>query len=57
MADYKMMYEKIFNKVSDVITQMQIIQQQTESMYIESDEPDMKLMELTHKSEQESNEH
>lgn len=56
MADYKSMYHKIFNKVSDVIAELQIIQQQTEAMYIESGEPDMKLIELTPKSEAESNE-
>lgn len=38
MADYKAMYYKLFNKVSDVICDLQEIQQICEEMYIESEE-------------------
>lgn len=35
MADYKSMYYKLFNKVTDVIGDLQEIQQLCEKMYIE----------------------
>lgn len=33
------MYNKLFNKITDVIYELQEIQQLTEEMYISSDEP------------------
>lgn len=56
MADYKSMYHKIFNKVSDVIAELQIVQQQTESMYLEAGEPNIKIIEIAHRPEAEENE-
>ena len=41
MADYKAMYYKLFNKVSDVICDLQEIQQICEEMYIESEEKNL----------------
>ena len=38
MADYKEMYYKLFNKVTDVINDLQEIQQLCEQLYIESEE-------------------
>ncbi len=37
MADYKEMYFKLFNKISDVIEDLQEIQNQAEEMYIEKE--------------------
>ncbi len=36
MADYKKMYTELFNKVTDVIEQLQEIQRATEHLYIET---------------------
>lgn len=38
MSNYKEMYLKLFNKITDVINELQEIQQLTEEMYIESKE-------------------
>jgi hypothetical protein len=43
MADYKQMYAKLFNKVTDVIEELQEVQRQAENMYIESYEPEIVL--------------
>ena len=47
MADYKTMYYKLFNKVSDVICDLQEIQQICEEMYIESEEENLTKFSLT----------
>ena len=47
MADYKAMYYKLFNKVSDVICDLQEIQQLCEEMYIESEEENLTKFRLT----------
>ena len=47
MADYKAMYYKMFNKVSDVICDLQEIQQICEEMYIESEEENLAKFRLT----------
>lgn len=39
ISTYKSMYNKLFNKITDVIYELQEIQQLTEEMYISSDEP------------------
>lgn len=39
MSNYKKMYYKLFNRVSDVIDELKEIQKETEKMYIESNEP------------------
>ena len=38
MADYKKMYHTLFNKLTDVIEELQEVQQKTEEMFIESEE-------------------
>jgi hypothetical protein len=43
MADYKKMYAQLFNKVTDVIEELQEVQRQAENMYIESFEPEIVL--------------
>ena len=37
MEDYKEMYYKLFNKISDVIEQLQDIQAEAEEMFVNSD--------------------
>ncbi len=36
MTDYKTMYTKLFNKVTDIIEELQQAQQHTEEIYIQS---------------------
>ncbi len=38
MEDYKEMYFKLFNKITDVIAELQEIQQLTEEIYIDKQE-------------------
>ncbi len=38
MADYKKMYFRLFNKITDIIEELQTIQQETEEIYIETAE-------------------
>lgn len=38
MVDYEEMYAKLFNKLTDVIEELQQVQRQTEDMYIQSRE-------------------
>ena len=40
MPDYKQMYFELFNKISDIIEELQEIQRKTEEMYIEEKEED-----------------
>lgn len=44
MADYQKMYTTLFNKVSDVIEELQDVQCQTENLYIESPEPEIVVL-------------
>lgn len=46
MPDYKKMYLTMFNKVTDVIEELQALQQQVEQIYIESDTGGAKLTAL-----------
>lgn len=41
MADYQQMYLKLFNKITDVIGELQQIQEEVEELYIEGSEPDL----------------
>ena len=41
MADYQQMYLKLFNKVSDVIEELQQAQQETEELYIQGGGPEL----------------
>ncbi|MBE6895218.1 MAG: hypothetical protein E7483_06445 [Ruminococcaceae bacterium] len=54
MADYKSMYYTLFNKVTDVIGDLQEIQQLCEQMYIESEEKTVNIR-LAEKTEKEAN--
>ena len=41
MADYKSMYLKLFNEVTDTIERLQKIQQECEEVYINSEEDNL----------------
>lgn len=45
MADYATMYRKLFNAQTDAIQILQTAQQQTEEIYADSPEPDLKMFE------------
>lgn len=46
MSDYKTMYYKLFNEVTDTIERLQKIQQLCEQLYIESEEENRKNFEI-----------
>jgi len=50
MADYKKMYHTLFNKITDIINELQEVQRLTEEMYIEQDNSIIEL----YKSEKEN---
>lgn len=54
MVDYKKMYAKLFNKVSDVICGLQDIQRETEEMYINSGEPTLLVLDSRQQENNES---
>ncbi len=37
MENYKMMYTKLFNKVTDIIEELQAVQQETEDLYMQEE--------------------
>jgi len=39
MPNYKKMYHILFNKITDIINELQEVQQLTEEMYIDHDNP------------------
>lgn len=41
MADYKKMYFTLFNKVTDIIEELQKVQRETEALYINSEQPQL----------------
>lgn len=43
MADYKKMYYLLFRKITEIIEELQEVQQQAEALYITEKEPAMKL--------------
>ena len=45
MADYIEMYSKLFNKITDIIEELRLVQQQTEELYIQSKEFEIILLE------------
>jgi len=51
MADYKTMYYKLFNKITDAINDLQEIQQLCEQLYIESEEENLKNFEIYQNTE------
>lgn len=44
MADYKKMYETLFNRVTDIIEELKEIQRTTEEMYIQGGEPKLTVL-------------
>ena len=44
MADYKKMYTKLFNTVTDTINLLQTAQADTEEIYMEQEEPSIALL-------------
>ena len=46
MADYKSMYYKLFNEVTDTIERLQKIQQECEELFIKSEEDNLKNFEI-----------
>ena len=46
MADYKAMYFKLFNEVTDTINRLQQIQQECEEMFITSEEDNIRNFEV-----------
>lgn len=43
MPDYKEMYYLLFNKITDIVTDLQEVQRRTEELYIKTEEPRIKL--------------
>ncbi len=41
MSNYKKMYYRLFNRISDVIDELKEIQQETEEMFIENQNPNI----------------
>ncbi len=44
MADYRKMYLKLFNEITNVIDELQEVQRQTELMYMESSDAEIVLL-------------
>lgn len=51
MADYKDMYFLLLNKITDIIKDLQEIQQQAEEMYLVQEESSLRLVELSNKED------
>ncbi|MEG0913897.1 MAG: hypothetical protein RSG53_09870 [Oscillospiraceae bacterium] len=49
MADYKKMYHTLFNKITDIIDELQVVQQQTEEMFIAQEEQIIKVNAIKNK--------
>ena len=52
MVDYKEMYSILFNKMTDIIEEIQQIQRQTEEMYIHSKDREFVLLKSGKDSDQ-----
>ncbi|MGI5985560.1 MAG: hypothetical protein ACOX7O_06865 [Oscillospiraceae bacterium] len=52
MPDYKKMYYVLFNKITDVIGELQVAQQRTEEMYIVGEERVIELNVLKNENEE-----
>jgi len=44
MADYKAMYTKLFNAITDAIRNLQAVQIEAEKMYISQEEPNITVL-------------
>lgn len=51
MPDYQKMYHVLFNKITDVISELQSVQRQTEELYITSEEQIIELNVLENEKE------
>lgn len=51
MPDYEMMYAKLFNKITDVIEELQSVQRETEEQYIKSGDPELIIIKLDNDAE------
>lgn len=52
MADYQAMYSALFNKITDVIEDLKLIQQQTEEMHISAGAPSTSLIDVKGKNKE-----
>ncbi|MCO5385772.1 MAG: hypothetical protein NHB14_08405 [Desulfosporosinus sp.] len=52
MVDYQHMYKILFNKMTDLIEEIQQVQRQTEEMYIDSKGREFVLVKSSRNSEQ-----
>lgn len=46
MADYPNMYRKLFNSITDAVEVLQQAQRQTEEMYVEAPDPDIRVLDF-----------
>ncbi len=51
MPDYKKMYHTLFNKITDIVNELQAVQRQTEEMYISGEEQIIELSIAENKKE------
>lgn len=51
MADYPKMYRRLFNAQTQAIELLQKAQQDTEKMFVEAPDPDIRLLDLNKQSE------
>ena len=51
MPDYKKMYHILFNKITDIIDELEFVQMQTEELYIAGEEQIIELNILKNKKE------
>ncbi len=54
MADYPKMYRRLFNAQTQAIELLQKAQQDTEEMFVEAPDPDIRLLDLNKQSEDNS---
>ena len=54
MPDYKKLYHKMFNKVTDIIEELKELQIETEEEYINSREDQRKTIKLVQKDKEEN---
>ncbi|WP_369283032.1 hypothetical protein [Oscillibacter sp. GMB15532] len=51
MSDYKKMYYILFNKITDIVDELQAVQRQTEEIYISGEEQIIELSIVENKKE------
>ena len=45
MADYKALYHKLYNRITDVIAELQQVQQEAETLYTEACDTEITMLE------------